>query len=171
MNMFDAAVYLVLIVAVITGFNSGLLRSTATILGYVTAMPFAVATTPFVSPMLAANANVPWAENSLPFFAIFLVTGIVLGTLFRFAVSETVGPSIGLADRLAGSALGAVRIALVAVTVVLIFDQVLPADRQPAFLNGSQLRPILSIVGQSGLKSLPPETIAFIDQLRKDRRM
>ena len=87
------------------------------------------------------------------------------------AVSETVGARIGIADRLAGSALGAVRIALVAVLMVLIFDQLIPADREPAFLRGSQLRPTLSMAARLGLKSLPPETTAFIDQLKKDRRL
>ena len=45
MNTFDAVISIVAIVAVISGFNAGLLRSAATILGYVCAMPVAVATT------------------------------------------------------------------------------------------------------------------------------
>jgi membrane protein required for colicin V production len=67
--------------------------------------------------------------------------------------------------------LGAVRIALVAVTTVLVFDRIIPADREPAFLKGSQLRPILLMAGQRGLKSLPPDITAFIDQLKKDQRI
>jgi hypothetical protein len=51
--------------------------------------------------------------------------------------------------------------------MVLVFDRLIPPDREPAFLRGSQLRPILSKAGQMGLKSLPPETTAFIDQLKK----
>jgi membrane protein required for colicin V production len=171
MNMFDAVVYIVTIVAVIAGFHAGFLRSAVTILGYVAAMPIAVATTSLLSPALAGQSNAPWARNSLLFFGIFLVTGFVLGALLRLAVSETVGPRVNIADRLAGSVLGAVRIGLVAVMMVLIFDQLIPADREPAFLRGSQLRPILSMAGRKGLKSLPPETTAFIDQLKKDRRL
>jgi membrane protein required for colicin V production len=52
MNTFDAVVYLCLIVAVIAGFKSGLLRSLATIFGYVTAALIAVAVTPQLSPFL-----------------------------------------------------------------------------------------------------------------------
>jgi membrane protein required for colicin V production len=74
-------------------------------------------------------------------------------------------------DRLAGSALGAGRIGLVAVTMVVIFDQLIPADREPAFLSGSRLRPILSIAGRSGLKSLPPDVAAYIDRLKQNRRI
>jgi membrane protein required for colicin V production len=43
MDNFDAAIYVLAIVAVIMGFNSGLLRSMATIFGYLIAMPIAVA--------------------------------------------------------------------------------------------------------------------------------
>jgi membrane protein required for colicin V production len=76
-----------------------------------------------------------------------------------------------LPDRLAGSVLGALRIGLVAITMVLIFDRIIPADRQPPFLKGSQLRPILLTAGQIGLKSLPPDVTALIDQLKKERRI
>jgi membrane protein required for colicin V production len=171
MNIFDAAIYIVVAIAVITGFNAGLLRSMATVLGYVCAMPIAVATTSYISPMFGGKSAAPWMQNSLLFFAIFLMTGIVLGGLLRFAISDIVGPSISWADRLAGSGFGAVRAVLVAVMLVLIFDRLIPADRQPAFLIGSQLRPMLSVAGQTGLKSLPPETAEFIDQLRRERRM
>ena len=181
--IFDVAVYLVTFVAVIAGFSSGFLRSAVTIVSYLAAMPLAVAVTPLISPALAdqsnaalnatlnAALNAPWARNSLLFFGIFLVIGVALGALLRMAVNETVGARIGIPDRLAGSVLGAVRIGLVAVVMVLIFDRLIPSDREPAFLRGSQLRPVLSMAGQMGLKSLPAETTAFIDQLKKDRRM
>ncbi|HEY4404495.1 MAG TPA: CvpA family protein [Xanthobacteraceae bacterium] len=171
MNSFDAVVYFVALVAVITGFNSGLLRSMATIVGYLAAMPIAMAATPRLSPMLADKFAPPGVQSPLLFFVVFLAVGIILGALLRTAISETVGARISLPDRLAGSMLGAGRIALVAVTMVLIFDRIIPADRQPAFLTGSQLRPILLIVGQKGLKSLPPDVTAYIDQLKKQQRI
>jgi membrane protein required for colicin V production len=171
MNSFDAVVYFVAIVAVISGFNSGLLRSIATIMGYLAAMPVAMAAMPYASRMLADKLDTPGAQNPLLFFVIFLVVGIALGALLRAAISETVGARISLPDRLAGAVLGAARIVLVAVTMVLIFDRIIPADRQPAFLSGSQLRPILLIAGRQGLKSLPPDVTAYIDQLKKDRRI
>ena len=43
MNSFDAVVYLALLIAVVTGFSAGLLRSAVTILAYLVAMPIAVA--------------------------------------------------------------------------------------------------------------------------------
>ena len=48
-NLFDAAIYLCLFVAVVMGFMSGLLRSLATIFGYVCAMPLAVAAAPWLT--------------------------------------------------------------------------------------------------------------------------
>lgn len=170
MNPFDVAVYVVTIVAMITGFNVGLIRSVATILGYITAAPIAVAGTSVISPILAGQTAPSATQNSVVFFCLFLVAGIVLGSLLRLAIDETVGPVRSLPDRLAGSILGAVRIGLVAVTVVLVFDRIIPPGRDPAYLVGSKLRPILSQAGQRGLKSLPPETTAYIDQIKKGQR-
>ena len=173
--IFDIVVYFVGFVAVIAGFNSGFLRSAVTILGYLAAQPVAVAVTPLISPALAGRSNAalntPWARNSFLFFGVFLVIGVVLGMLLRMAVNETVGERISIPDRLAGSMLGALRIGLVAVVMVLIFDRLIPPAGDPAFLRGSQLRPMLSMAGQMGLRSLPAEATAFIDQLKKDRRL
>jgi len=171
MNSFDAAVYAALVVATVLGFNSGLLRSAVTILAYLVAMPIAVWAMSLVSPGIDDQPGSTWAQRSLLFFLFFLIVGMALGKLMRMALDETIGPGAGIGDRLAGAALGAVRVGLVAVTLVLVFDQLVPADRQPAYLAGSQLRPLLSVAGQKGLGSLPPDAVAFIDRLRKDRRI
>lgn len=171
MNPFDVAVYVVAMIAMITGYNIGLIRSMATILGYVTAAPVAVAGTSFLSPILAGRTTPSATLNSVVFFCIFLAAGILLGSLLRLAVDETVGPVRSLADRFAGAMLGIVRTGLVAVTIVLVFDRIIPPGRDPAYLAGSTLRPILSQAGQRGLKSLPPETAAYIDQIKNGRRI
>jgi membrane protein required for colicin V production len=171
MNGFDAAVYIGLAIAVVTGFNAGLLRSAVTILAYLIAMPIAVWAISLMSPQIGGNANSPLTQSSLVFFGIFLIVGIGLGKLMRMALDEIIGPGAGIGDRLAGAVLGAGRVGLVAVTLVLVFDQLIPADRQPAFLNGSQLRPLLSAVGQKGFRSLPPEVAATIDRLKRDQRI
>jgi membrane protein required for colicin V production len=168
MNSFDAVVFIGLVIAVFTGFNAGLLRSAVTILAYLIAMPTAVWAMSLVSP---AIGGVSLTQNSPLFFGVFLGAGIGLGKLMRMALDDAIGPQTGLGDRLAGAALGAVRIGLVAITVVLIFDALVPPDRQPAYLAGSQLRPLLSVAGQKGFKSLPPELVAYIDRLKKDRRI
>jgi membrane protein required for colicin V production len=171
MNSFDAVVYVGLVVAVITGFNAGLLRSAVTILAYLIAMPIAVWAVSLVSPQIEGKLGSPFTQNSLLLFGIFLAVGIVLGKLMRMALDETIGPQAGIGDRLAGAVLGAVRVGLVATTLVLIFDSLVPSDRQPAYLAGSQLRPYLSVAGQKGFKSLPPDAVAYIDRLKKDRRI
>jgi membrane protein required for colicin V production len=171
MNSFDAVVCLGLVVAVVTGFNAGLLRSAVTILAYLIAMPIAVWVMSLVAPAIDGKSVSPWAENSVLFFGIFLAAGIVLGKLMRMALDDFIGNEAGIGDRLGGAALGAIRVGLVAITLVLIFDSLVPSDRQPAFLTGSQLRPLLSGAGQKGFKSLPPDIAATIDRLKKDRRI
>lgn len=171
MNSFDAVVYIGLVIAVVTGFNAGLLRSAVTILAYLIAMPVAVWAMSLIAPQIDGKAGSPLMQNSALFFGIFLVAGIVLGKLMRLALDETIGSEAGIGDRLAGAVLGAVRVGLVAVTLVLVFDQLVPADRQPIWLTGSQLRPLLSVAGQKGFKSLPPDVAATIDRLKKDRQI
>ena len=171
MNSFDAAVYLVLVVAVVAGFRAGLLRSAVSILGYLIAMPIAVWTTSLIVPQIGGNPAVPLTQNSLIFFTSFVVAGIVLGSLLRMMVNDAIGPDIGIGDRLGGAALGALRVFLIAVTMVLIFDQLIPPNLQPAFLAGSQLRPMLSMAGQQGFRSLPPEATAYIEQFKRDHRI
>jgi membrane protein required for colicin V production len=172
MNSFDGAVYFFSLFAIISGFRAGLLRSLATIIGYVAAMPIAVALTSHMPAAVSANsAAAPWAENTALTLGTLLVTGFLLSALLRTALSETIGARINLADRLAGSSFGALRALLLAVTMVLIFDRLIPADKQPAFLSESQLRPILLLAGQKGVKSLPPDITAFLDQIKKDHQM
>jgi membrane protein required for colicin V production len=168
MNSFDVVVGAATIAAVIMGFNAGLLRSAVTILAYLVAMPIAV----WVTSLVSHDAgNLAVMQNPVPFFGRFLVAGIVLGKLMRMVVDETIGPESGIADRLAGAVLGAVRVGLIAVSVVVVFDQLVPADRQPPYLVGSRLRPLFSVAGQMGLKSLPPDLTTYVERLKKDRRI
>lgn len=168
-NLFDAAVYLCLAVAVIAGFRSGLLRSLATIFGYLVAAGLAVALTPLLSQLLVAQFHMPPAQIWAVYIGVFLGVGILLGALLRLAVSELVGTNVSAPDRAAGALLGAARVGLLAVLMVVIFDRIIPAGREPAFLKGSQLRPILSEAGQQGLKSLPPDVEDYIGHLKRQR--
>ena len=188
MNTFDVVVVAVAIVVIVMGFSAGLLRSLATILGYLIAAPLAVAIAPLLTTLIAGQHIMPsdpsgqapasgmsssqWTSSSqtwLELCVTFIAAGIVISALLRAAVGAFAGHEIGLFDRLAGAALGAVRIGLIAVLIVVIFDRVIPADRQPQFLANSRLRPYLSAAGQKGLRSLPPEIDDYIGQLRRQR--
>ena len=165
MNKFDIAVYAGFVVATLAGFRTGLLRSALTIVAYVLAMPIAVWLMSYVPP-LDEGYRSPLPHNMGFLFGAFLVIGFVLGKFARMMVDEAVGDEPGLLDRFCGAALGAVRVALVATSMVLVFDRVIPVGREPAFLEGSQLRPIFSSLGQRGFRSLPTEAVAAIDRLR-----
>ena len=170
MNTFDLVIYAGVAVAMAIGFRAGLLRSVMTILGYFLAMPIAVWITTLIVPQVGAHAGIG-TQNSLVFFGVFLVAGIVLGAVLRMMVDDVTGSDIGLGDRLAGALLGAVRVGLIAVTMVLIFDQMLPANAQPAWITQSRLRPYLSQAGQRGIQSLPPDVMATIEKWKRERRM
>lgn len=82
-----------------------------------------------------------------------------------------VGRNVSVPDRVAGAALGAIRIAMLAILLVLVFDRIIPPGREPAFLKRSQWRPVLSSAAQYGLQSLPPAAENYIDRLKRQRRL
>ncbi len=168
-NPFDAAVYVCLFIAVVMGFMTGMLRSLATILGYVAAMGLTVALAPRLAPFLIAQAHLPPAQIWAVYVGVFFAAGVVIGALLRLTVNEMVGPNVSIPDRVAGALLGATRVGLLAVLLVVIFDRIIPPGREPAFLQGSQWRPVLSRAGQLGLRALPPEVEDYIDRLKKQR--
>jgi membrane protein required for colicin V production len=169
MNLFDAFVTAAALVAIVMGFTSGLLRSVATILGYLLAAPLAVVITPRIVPFVIGSGTLPPDQSWLPVVVVFVALGIAFGVLFRNVLNEFVDDEISLFDRVAGAILGAIRIFLVAVLVVVVFDRIIPADHEPPFLAGSKLRPYLSAAGQKGLESLPPEIDDYIDRLKRER--
>jgi membrane protein required for colicin V production len=99
--------------------------------------------------------------------AIFIVAGGLISALLRLIVSGMVI----VPDHIAGAALGAVRFAMLAIMLVLVFDRMIPPGREPAFLRGSQWRPVLSSAAQYGIQSLPPEAEDYIDRLKRERRL
>jgi membrane protein required for colicin V production len=168
MNPFDAVITVAAVVAVVVGFSSGLLRSLATILAYLIAAPLAVALAPYVTAALGQSGATP-GQAWIGLVVVFVVLGVLIGSLLRTVIGEFTGPDAGLFDRVAGAVLGAVRIFLIAVLIVVIFDRLIPADRQPPFLIGSRLRPYLSEAGRRGLQSLPPEVEDYIDRIKRER--
>lgn len=78
----------------------------------------------------------------------------MLSALLRLALNEMVGPNISVPDRVAGAALGALRIALLAIMLVVVFDRTIPPGQE-------------SSAAQRGLRVLPPEIEAYIDRLKR----
>jgi membrane protein required for colicin V production len=170
MNPFDLAVVAALVAFMAFGFYAGLLRSLASIFGYVAAAPIAVAATSYVSPALAGDAAPPWARNFALFFLVLFVVGAAVSHLLRHGVDSLLGDDVDIVDRIVGALFGAVRVGLVVLPVVVAFDRFVPVSREPAFFAGSKLRPYLSAVGQRGWQSLPPDAAAYLDRLSSQRR-
>jgi membrane protein required for colicin V production len=170
MNSFDIAIYAGLAIAIIMGFQTGLLRSAVTIVAYLFATPIGMWITSLIAPRIGGDPASPLTQSWV-LFVSFLAAGMILGKLARMALDEAIGTDAGIGDRLCGATLGALRVVLIATTLVVMFDQALPTDRQPAFLSGSHLRPLLSAAGQKGFKALPPEVTETIDRLKRERRI
>src|SRR5215510_793833 len=170
-NLFDLAIYVCLFVAVVMGFMTGLLRSLATIFGYVCGLGVAMVAAPKLTSLLATFLKSAPPPTWIVLIATFVVAGMVIGALLRLVVGEMVGPKVSIPDRIAGGLLGACRIVLLAVLLVLVFDRMIPPGREPAFLKESQWRPVLSSAAQYGLRSLPPGVEDYIDRLKRQRRI
>ncbi len=104
MNSFDVVVYPGLVIAMVTGFNAGLLRSAVTILAYLIAMPIAVWAMSLIAPRIAgAGASPLTAEFAAVLRHVSGRSASVLGKLMRMALDETIGSEAGIGDRLAGA--------------------------------------------------------------------
>jgi membrane protein required for colicin V production len=170
MNPFDITVAVALVAFMGFGFRAGLLRSLASIFGYVAAAPVAVAATSWVSPALASDAAPPWTRNFMLFFVVLFVVGAAVGHLLRQGLATVAGDDVDIVDRIVGAIFGAVRVGLVVLPVVVAFDRFVPVGREPAFFAGSKLRPIFSAVGRRGWQSMPPDAAAYLDKLSRQRR-
>ena len=136
MNTFDAVVTAVTILAVVMGFKSGVLRSLAAILAYLIAAPIAVVLTPQLTAAIFGQFAIPPEQTWIALFLVFVAIGLLVSVLLRDLVDALTGDDIGMFDRIAGAVLSAVRVFLVAVLIVIVFDRLIPADRQPALLVG-----------------------------------
>ena len=166
-NLFDLAVYICLALAFVMGFSSGLLRSLATIFAYVAGLGITVAAAPPITRFAAER--LPGMQAWIVLIAVYLLASIIVGAVLRYVISEIAGPDISAADRVLGAVLGIIRILFVAVLIVVIFDRIIPSGREPSFLVGSRLRPILSEAGRQGLRKLPPDIEDYIDRLKRER--
>ena len=162
MTILDVIIIGFALLAAVMGFRSGLLRSLATILGYAVAAPMAVVLTPKLTPFVSA-------QSEIVFFVVVIALGLAIGAMMRSAASELAGDHISPFDRVAGATLGIIRIWLLAVLMVLVFDQIIPPSRQPAWLKESRLRPYLLAAGRSGLHKLPPDVTATIERMKRTR--
>jgi membrane protein required for colicin V production len=168
MNTFDLVVTGVVLLLTLLGIRAGLLRSVADILGYLVAAPIAVAVTPLLSSAAPDPAS-PMGKFSFVFFGLLLGGGILFAQLFRAAVNVSAGDDISVLDRAGGGLLGAARALLVMMTIVLVFDRIIPRGMSLPFLEGSALRPLLSQGAALGLKTLPRDVIEHIDRLKRQQ--
>jgi len=112
---------------------TGLLRSLATTIGYICGAGIAVAATPKALSLLANYPKIPTLQTWIVVVAIFIVTGALISALLRLTASGIAGRNITVPDRIGGAALGAFRVAMLAIMLVLVFDRMIPPEREPLF--------------------------------------
>lgn len=91
MNVFDAVIIAAAVIAIVMGYRSGLLRSLATIFGYLAAAPVALVLTPKFTPHVPATASAFGGSGALVFFTLLLIIGMLLAALLRRSVDAAGG--------------------------------------------------------------------------------
>ncbi|MDR3468803.1 MAG: CvpA family protein [Xanthobacteraceae bacterium] len=108
-NSFDVGMLLALAVSAVAGWRAGLIRSLASILGYLSAAPLAVAVSSRVSApggaLGAIEASGAGIGDFGTFLAILLAAGLLIGALLRFAADDLFGRGVHPADRAGGALL------------------------------------------------------------------
>src|SRR5215475_4244992 len=99
MNSFDAVISAIAVVVVVTGYRLGLLRSLATILGYLIAAPLAVALSPYLIALAFGRAGASAANVCFIVILTFLALGIAISALLRTVVAEFIDPDVSMFDR------------------------------------------------------------------------
>ena len=168
MNPFDAVVTAAVILGVVLGFMSGCCAAWRQSLAISSPRRLPLRLRPRIVPLRRATRHCP--GQCVAAAVSISRAGVDLGALFRNGVDEFIDAMSALFDRVAGAVLGAVRILLVAVLIVVVFDRIIPADRQPPFCSARSCGPICQRAGQKGLQShCRPTSTRYIDRLKRER--
>ena len=117
MNSFDAVVYVGLVIAVVTGFNTGLVRSAVTILAYVVAAPIAMCGDVRCCRRPRAASSLPrWRRTGWCSSASSCSPAWRSESWRAWRSTRPPEREAGIVDRLCGAVLGAVRVGLIAIT-------------------------------------------------------
>lgn len=145
------AVVLSALLAAVRGFT----REVLSIVSWVAAAVAAWSLHPQLLPFVKQHVRQETVALVIAIAAIFLVT-LVIVSLITARISDFVLDSrIGALDRTLGLAFGAARGLLLAVVGYLLWTQLVPDNRQPAWIKEARTRPLLESTGKSLLAMLP----------------
>ncbi len=134
----DWLLVLVLVWSVVLAFVRGLLRELAALAGLVVGLLVATRYYPPFAGWLGAWISSPMAADAVAFFLLLAGVGLLAAVLGRVLRRSASAIGLGLPDRVAGAAFGAIRGALLGLLIVLTAQSLSP--RLPA-VRDSRIAP------------------------------
>ena len=156
MNLFDVAVVAAVAGGAIFGMRRGLLQMVTSVVALGAAMYVASVYYTWAGTIATQQLGVaPALASVLGWAVVFLLIFVAVQTVGETMLRLLTMVNLGWADRLAGSALGAAAVAVLAGISVMMIAAVLPPNA--TLLRDSKLAPMLISYNQMLVRYIPPE--------------
>jgi membrane protein required for colicin V production len=155
--MFDLIVLVVLVVSGVIGWARGATREILTVLAFLLAAMFAVASLGISGALARHTIHPEWAANAVALIVVFIVVYVglrVAGGVIAHRVRTA--EHMGSLDRAVGLGFGAVRALVLLGAFNIVLNLATPSDRMPHWISGAILYP-LTTVSANVLRAFAPE--------------
>ena len=155
--MFDLIILAVLVVSGLIGWSRGATREILTVLAFLLAAMFAVATLGFSGSLFRHAVHPEWLANGVALIVVFIIVYVglrVAGGIVAHRVKTA--EHLGALDRAVGLAFGVLRAFVLLGAFNIVLNLATPTDRMPHWISGSVLYPLTTVCGNV-LKAFAPE--------------
>lgn len=136
MNLMDIVIVLMLVLSAIAGFQSGLIRSVASLIGLVLGFSIASWNYGYVAAQLSQHIQNPALSSAISFCLIALLVMVVVGALGYILKTLIHAVGLGWLDRLIGLFFGLVSGAVLVTILIVVLAAFYPSTN---WLDGSRL--------------------------------
>jgi membrane protein required for colicin V production len=155
--MFNLIVLIVLVVSGLIGWARGATREIMTVLAFLLAAMFAVATLGFTAPIARATIHPDWIANPIALILVFIVAYVALRIAGGVLVHRVrTAEHLGALDRAVGLGFGVIRALVLLGAFNIILNLATREERMPHWISGAFLYPLTSVSAQI-LKEFVPE--------------
>jgi membrane protein required for colicin V production len=155
--VFDLIVLIVLVASGLIGWARGATREIMTVLAFLLAAMFAVATLGLSGALARQTIHPEWMANGVALIVVFIIVYVALrvaGGIISHRVKTA--EHLGAVDRAVGVGFGVVRAFVLLGAFNIVLNLATPADRMPHWISGALLYPLTNVCGKV-LKAFAPQ--------------
>lgn len=154
--MFDLIVLVVLVVSGLIGWARGATREILTVLAFLLAAMFAVATLGLSGAVARHTIHPEWLANGVSLIVVFIIAYVALRIAGGVMASKVkTHEHLGPVDRAVGVGFGIIRALVLLGAFNIVLNLATPADRMPHWISGAFLYPLTSVSAKV-LKAFAP---------------